>query len=789
MASAFPEEGNDELWQECAAWLTRWEMLRSDHRANWPEACIADLANILRDGVLLCKLLYKMDHSSIDMKDINLKPTLAQFLCLRNINVFLRTCLSSFSLKESELFEPLMLFDLTNFHKVLCTLSKLSTCPKALRSGIPGFAAQKVKSKEEEVIYQSLKTVEATSNPLYSNLSWLNFTIKSPRPDDREEDAYDNLCYVTFSSTLTEEPPTMEKRDFVIKELMDTENNYVEVLNKLNTNFVINLAGSMRPQDHETIFHKIPDLLKVHTDFNKELSRVRYDPSVRLSSIFMQWREKFLVYGSYCANLTKAINTLQEICDTDAEMNNLIESYEKMANNGKFKLRDVLSVPMQRILKYHLLLEKLIENTDVNHEEHNDLRRAREAMIDVAGYINEAARDKDHLDVIANLQENIIEWSAGNDINLSDYGRLIKDGEIKFKAHDDQKTKNRYVFIFDKCILICKQQKGQQFAFRDLINIADFHVDEAHNRALLNREARWSYNFHLVKNDTNTAYTFFVRSIELKDQMIKAINDALDNIRPSVLKRTTHSFELQTFQKPEQCNHCSKYLKGLIFQGYRCLVCKIAVHKMCLAASGKCGGSGSFCSMSSSSSSPQNSIINDEDAHLRSKLWFVGEMDRETAQRVLEKRENGTYLVRIRPKSAIADKYALSLKTDDSVKHMKICSGTDTGEKKYYLSWSKFFNSIEELIVNYQIFSLKENFERLSDDTKLIWPYKQLLAIAIRNFQPQDYPQIPLREGLKVIVIGKEGYREGWWKGRTDLNNVGYFPSNCVREEGEVRYD
>lgn len=50
----------------------------------------------------------------------------------------------------------------------------------------------------------------------------------------------------------------MEKRDFVIKELMDTENNYVDVLNKLNTNFIVNLACSMRPQDHEVIFHKIP---------------------------------------------------------------------------------------------------------------------------------------------------------------------------------------------------------------------------------------------------------------------------------------------------------------------------------------------------------------------------------------------------------------------------------------------------------------------------------------------------------------------------------------------------
>lgn len=152
-----------------------------------------------------------------------------------------------------------------------------------------------------------------------------------------------------------------------------------------------------------------------------------------------------------------------------------------------------------------------------------------------------------------------------------------------------------------------------------------------------------------------------------------------DNIRPSAFKRTTHCFELQTFQKPEQCNHCSKYLKGLIFQGYKCAICRIAVHKNCLSSAGenftwffcfcwwcmslgKCGGSSAICSISSSSSSPQNSIINDEDAYLRSKLWFVGEMDRETAQRVLERRENGTYLVRIRPKSAIADKYALSLK-------------------------------------------------------------------------------------------------------------------------------
>lgn len=41
----------------------------------------------------------------------------------------------------------------------------------------------------------------------------------------------------------------------------------------------------------------------------------------------------------------------------------LFQRCQEEANNGKFKLRDILSVPMQRILKYHLLLDKLIHDT------------------------------------------------------------------------------------------------------------------------------------------------------------------------------------------------------------------------------------------------------------------------------------------------------------------------------------------------------------------------------------------------------------------------------------------
>lgn len=98
---------------------------------------------------------------------------------------------------------------------------------------------------------------------------------------------------------------------------------------------------------------------------------------------------------------------------------------------------------------------------------------------------------------------------------------------------------------------------------------------------------------------------------------------------------------------------------------------------------------------------------------------------------------------------------------------MKICNNNSGNKQKYYLSLSKYFNSIEELIQNYQQYSLKENFERLEENTKLEWPYKQLVATVIEDFEPQDGQHLGVREGDSIIIIGKEGYRDGWYRARS----------------------
>lgn len=67
-----------EQWRQCGRWLIDCKVLPPNHRVVWPSAVVFDLAQALRDGVLLCQLLHNLSPGSIDMKDINFRPQMSQ---------------------------------------------------------------------------------------------------------------------------------------------------------------------------------------------------------------------------------------------------------------------------------------------------------------------------------------------------------------------------------------------------------------------------------------------------------------------------------------------------------------------------------------------------------------------------------------------------------------------------------------------------------------------------------------------------------------------------------------
>lgn len=106
------------------------------------------------------------------------------------------------------------------------------------------------------------------------------------------------------------------------------------------------------------------ELADIHTKFLEKLREaVQPNSKLKLSQVFFDFREPFLIYGEYCSNMTNATDALRDQTAKNESMRQMVNQCQKEHSEGRVQLRDILSVPMQRILKYHLLLKKLVDET------------------------------------------------------------------------------------------------------------------------------------------------------------------------------------------------------------------------------------------------------------------------------------------------------------------------------------------------------------------------------------------------------------------------------------------
>ena len=606
------------------------------------------------------------------------------------------------------------------------------------------------------------------------------------RTEEVEEDIYTDLCYVNLSigrsadgkeNTPEELPQTSswtlpsEKRDYCVRELVDTEKNYIDALNMIIKHFVRPLKDVFPPKERRSIFLHIKDLSEIHRGFHQELFKACSCPSptsssspppflpsvasssatllssftsssstttcYKISHVFVAWKEKFVVYGNYCTNLPKAQFLLDDLCRQSDTINEAVIRCQESSNDGKFKLRDLLALPMQRILKYHLLLNELIKSTLETHEDYTGLKKAYDAMLDLGRYINEIKRDSETLQIISDIEKSIIDLEMPPNTELKDYGRLLKDGEVKMRSFEVNKLKTRYVFVFDKVMLMCKPIRGDQYSYREALILADFRLVELPLSSNVSNSSSFSlhrdkndYGFMLThRMDPKIVYGFYVKSEDSKRSWIESLQKAHDNVCPAMA--SDHVFSLNTFPNPSTCYSCGNLLHGLFFQGYRCSACRVGVHKKCISKVKSCGSCTPSlrpgCSISplllqdldlNSTRSESGALFGEgsdsclpspsEKRSLEEHQWFVGSMTRDEAQVALEKSPHATFLVRISPKQK--GSFAISINFNGLVKHIRICQSE---AHHYYLSQTRHFRSVPELVHWYETHSLADSFNGL----------------------------------------------------------------------------
>ncbi|XP_042353763.1 guanine nucleotide exchange factor VAV3-like isoform X3 [Plectropomus leopardus] len=826
-------------------WLISCNVLPANHRVTADTAQVFDLAQTLRDGVLLCQLLNNLRRHTINLKEINLRPQMSQFLCLKNIRTFLTCCNEVFGMKKSDLFDAFDLFDVRDFGKVMDTLSKLSYTPIAQQGGFKPFPTEE--SLKDEDIYNNLEDLIDENAP--EDEDDLYAAVYGLEEDYAGGEIYEDLM-------RTEQHPPLKQaevdvRSCCLTEIKQTEEKYTETLESIEKYFLNPLKKFFSAAEIDKVFVNIPDLVKLHKSLMVDVQdSILNKNALNLYQIFISYKERLLIYGIYCSRVEIAIAVLDLICKEKEDVRLKLEECSKRANNGKFTLRDLLVVPMQRVLKYHLLLQELVKHTQDAADKSN-LKIALDAMKDLAQFVNEVKRDNETLREIDQYQRSIENLNQP----LSSYGRPKGDGEVRMVSSVDKRKQDRHIFLFDVAVIVCKR-RGDNYEMKDILELSYFKIT---NNPTTDRDSKkWCYGFYVTHQQGHAGFELFFKTRELKKKWLDQFEMAISNIRPEKANHNSHQFKMHTFERITSCSFCHLLLRGIFNQGYLCQKCGLGAHKECLGRLGVCGRTDSAKPKPKESTTPPDPglprmvVIRDysgspcpqcgpplsihagdvielmfADLHsswwqgkilatskigffpsdavrpcpcvpkpvdYSAQLWFAGPMERYQAEVELLDRGNSTYLVRHRSKECT--EYAISIKFNDKVKHIKIL----TKDGCFYIADSRLFKTVLDLVEYYKQHSLKEGFSSL--DTTLQVPYRELsngnmpkaitkagsvfsprvvgIAVARYDFCSRDTRELSLLQGDIIKIYTKMS--NGWWKGEVD-GRMGWFPSTYVEEE------
>ncbi|XP_078261880.1 rho guanine nucleotide exchange factor TIAM2-like [Rhinoraja longicauda] len=375
---------------------------------------------------------------------------------------------------------------------------------------------------------------------------------------------------------LTRHLSDAERLRKVIHELIDTEKSYVKDLSCLFDVYLDPLQNEifLTQDEMESLFGSLPEMLQfqkmflqtledgiaLSPDFNKLETPSQFKKLLfSLGGSFLYYADHFKLYSGFCANHRKAQKVLER-----AKTDNAFKEFLDTRNPTKqhsFTLESYLIKPVQRVLKYPLLLKELVSLTDAESEEHYHLTETLKAMEKVASHINEMQTIyEDYGTVFDQLiaeqpgtKKEVTELSMGELLLYSSVTWLNPFPSLSRMRKDPELT----VFVFRRAIILVykeiyklKKKTGtvprstciygdiDQFKFKWLIPLSALQV-RLGNAAGTDTNCIWEliHTKSEIEGRPETVFQLCSSDPESKTNIIKVIRSILrENVRRYMTK-------------------------------------------------------------------------------------------------------------------------------------------------------------------------------------------------------------------------------------------------------------
>ena len=154
------------------------------------------------------------------------------------------------------------------------------------------------------------------------------------------------------------------KLTYAIRELINTERDYVNDLAILIDKYMeaIKRNEVPMPQDMEggkdkIVFGNIQQIYEWHkTTFSPDIEKCLTEPTGFIGQLFVKYENRFQMYVKYCENKPKSEYIVSEYDTYFEEL--------RLKLNQKLNIQDLLIKPVQRIMKYQLMLKEIKKYMD-----------------------------------------------------------------------------------------------------------------------------------------------------------------------------------------------------------------------------------------------------------------------------------------------------------------------------------------------------------------------------------------------------------------------------------------
>ncbi|XP_022908635.2 protein ECT2 isoform X3 [Onthophagus taurus] len=256
-------------------------------------------------------------------------------------------------------------------------------------------------------------------------------------------------------------------RQQVFLELVQTESNYVNILNIIMTMFKEQLENStdeealLNNTELKIIFGNLPPIYETHLKMLEELRRMSayWTEDKSIGSIILKYSTDLLKAYPPFVNFFEEMKSMLVHCDqTKPRFHAFLKACQTKPECGRQSLQELLIRPVQRLPSISLLLNDILKNTPKNNADHAALEKALASIREVMKHINEDKRKTEGQRVMFDIFNEID--NCPPDLVSSHRNFVAKSEVIQLSSSEGLSSKGNplVLFLFSDQLEVCKKR-------------------------------------------------------------------------------------------------------------------------------------------------------------------------------------------------------------------------------------------------------------------------------------------------------------------------------------------